>query len=284
MIISVPVWGDWYHRMFRTYTWPAISAALRHAKAKPRIVVHTDRPADIIETVPIEIPDVRPLPTGESHYQVFGKCHAEALALAELGETVILLNADTIVSREMIAVIAKHFDGGKSLLMCAGTRVLEAQDCPIGKPAAVLAAFGVRQFHPMLYDTVWPARATSSSGLHFREGGGLVLRAFHLHPLACRKDRPLQPGVTIDAGLADNYAEHEIHVVTDRTEFAMVSMTQDDRRFKVHPRADVADVLHWAKRAHPRHWWFLKHRIVLAGDGAEGPVERDIMGKVLAGH
>lgn len=285
MIISVPVWGTWYLRVFLAYTLPSIRAALKHAKAEARWIVHTDHALAIREALAGQFVTTRDVPKpGGSHYVSFGAAHAEALAEAAADEIVILLNADTIVSREMISVVAGRFDDGKALVMCAGTRVLEAPDIPIGKPAAVLAAFGVRQFHPMLYDTVWPARAVTSSGIHFREGGGLVLRAFHLHPLACRKDRALNSGVTIDAGLADNYTEAETHVVTDKTEFAMVSITQDERRFKVHPRADVTDVLHWAKRAHPRHWWFLTHRIVLAGDGAEGPVEREIMQQVLAGH
>jgi hypothetical protein len=280
MIISVPVWGPWYHRVFAAYVAPAIQAALRAGGHSARWIVHTDQPD------PLSVPDieVRPVPGGASHYEQFGKCHAEALEAASDGEIVVLLNADTIVSRELFTIVRGHLDGGKGMVVCAGTRVLENQLLKPGRKAADLAAWGVKEFHPMLYDTVWPARAVTSSGLHFREGGGLVLRAFHLHPLACRKDRPLKTGVTIDAGLADNYAEDEIHVVTDRTEFAMVSITQDDRRFKVHPRSDVADVLSWAKRAHPRHWWFLKHRIVLAGDGGEGPVEREIMEKVLTGH
>lgn len=284
MIISVPVWGGWYLRVFLTYTLPSIRLALKHAKAEARWIIHTDHPVEIAEALAGEDISTRDVPSGRSHYESFGRGHAEALDAAADGEVVILLNADTIVSREMIGVVNKRFGGGKALLMCAGTRVLESHDVPIGKPAAVLSAFGVRQFHPMLYDTVWPARAVTSSGIHFREGGGLVLRAFHLHPLACLKDRALATGVTIDAGLADNYSEAETYIVTDPIEFAMVSITQDDRRFKVHPRADVADVLYWAKRAHPRHWWFLKHRIVLAGDGSEGSVERDIMEKILAGH
>jgi hypothetical protein len=281
MLIAVPVWGEWYHQVFRDYAVKSHRAAIAALGAPVRYLVHTDDPDRIRATlgqVPIEF---RPVDTTE-HYDAFGAAHRDAMAFARNDEPIIFLSADSIISCEAIIAAAKRFAAGYRLVMCSGTRVLADPTMPIGATAAQLNAWAMEHMHPIIAETVWPAISRIPAVLHFRHAGGVVARSFHLHPLAMKNDRSLVFKGTVDGELPSCFREEDIHVVVDPDELAGVSITPPSRRFGTADGLRLDHIRNWAaRRATPRHWWFLRHRIVLTGDGAQSEEEGRIMSEIL---
>src|SRR5688572_29174891 len=95
-LISVPVWGESYVETFLTCAWPALEIAIAELDQPTRILIHTDQPTYIGRMMVAGNVEFRRVPA--SSYIGLQMSHADAIASAEVGERIALLNADLIVS------------------------------------------------------------------------------------------------------------------------------------------------------------------------------------------
>src|SRR6266404_405646 len=155
-VITTPCWGDYHVGTFTEHTLPALRVALAYAQIPYRLIIHTDSPEKLANLgVPVTF---RPLlfptktdkqvETGLNH-EIFGCCHREAIDFTEVGERLMFLNADIILSREVFTASEARFEQGKKLIMCAASRhLLKAPNQPpIGSSARNLLDWGSRCVH-----------------------------------------------------------------------------------------------------------------------------------------
>lgn len=281
IIVAVPAWGRHYTKTFlgpvlRTHR--AALAALRDeysGTVHVRYVVQTDEPVAVSRALgDLELTLVPPpsVQKARNPMRAMATAHAHAIESARTNERVILLNADIMVSTEAFVAIERQFRQGKKAIVTCGTRTLPGMFGPPGPlPARELLAWSMRRPHPITTSCFWGTGYCHLPwGVYFREGNSIVLRAFHLHPFAVVKDRPLKFDGTIDMDLMDNYQHDEIHVVTDPDEMAMVEMSPKTKILGDNPwKIDVGQILAWALRgARPMHWWNFTHRICVQGDAS----------------
>jgi hypothetical protein len=271
--IVIPAWGERCLSTFEKSALPAIAAALRHAKADARLLVHTDDRARIAEVAAgrgLALTTLPVPPIEGTHYRL-GACHQEAIRMAKRGDVLGFINADMVCSIELFAAAEKRIATGTGMVMMAGTRTDGAALPPVGAPAPDLLRWAMRHPHHSTTECFFgTGRSEMCSNVFFRDGKSVVLRAWHLHPFAAVVDRDLGfNGVTIDCDLPEAYARDEIHVVTDAAEAAFAELSPPERTFGVGARPmDEETVVEWARlyATSPLHEWFFEHRIAIEGD------------------
>jgi hypothetical protein len=281
MIIVVPVWGSYV----RTFLGPVLRshmAAIDVLRAElrsmidVRYVVITDQPTAIarrlegfdLTLVPIAAPP------RERIFNVLCEGHARGIEVARKGDRVVLLNGDIMVSRETFLAIEKRFRKGKKAIVCGGTRtqigLLTRPPGPL--PARALARWAIDHPHKITENFMWGSGTTTHPSIvYFRNGPNVVLRGFHIHPIALVKDRELPFVGSIDLNIIDSYKHAEVHVVTDVDELSIAEISERGKGHYQSSRVlDVSQIVSFAMRgASPMHWWNFRHRIMIAGDGAE---------------
>lgn len=283
-VIAVPAWGEHYRSLFLGPVLRSHLTAIDRLNCefrnsvRVRYIVHTDAPAEVAAALQgFEVTLVPPPPPG-APYLAFAAAHRQAIETARDKERVGILNADMLVSIEAFAAAEHRFRQGKRAIIAAGTRTVAPTPHwwrrnfgPSPMPARQLLAWSMRNAHPITKQCFWgPGRCHLPWGIYFREGGNVVLRAFHLHPFAVVKDRDLPFQNTVDLAMVDNYRRDEMHIVTDADEMALAEMsplskTFDDNAWPI----DTTAILTWALRgAGPTHWWNFGHRICIQGDPA----------------
>jgi hypothetical protein len=295
LVVAIPCWGERYRRIFFgpvALSHRAALAALAHEfqnTVEVRYVVQTDNPADFVEMFGrhMEV-TVLPAPTQEKQrnpMRAMTTTHEHALRSAAMGDRVILLNADMIVSSDAFVAVERAFRRGAKAVVASGTRtLLPWYGGPGPLPARELHAWSMRHAHYITRSCFWgTGRCHLPWGVYFRENGATVLRAFHLHPLAVFKDRELKLTGTIDMDLADNYRHHEIHLVTDADELALAEVSPRSKALGDNPwPIDVGQILSWAIRgARPMHWWNFRHRISIEGDAMAVSCDKVVAEEVL---
>lgn len=277
MIVSIPVWGEAYlERLGRVA--PSIRASLADRPA--RIICHTDQPDRVRALLSGFEVEIRPVPPGQ-HYAAFATAHREVIDRADLGETVILLAADLAPSIEAIDFCETTLASGYRLVLCPGLRTLSKASPPVADKAA-LAAWALANLHPSMAQNFYGESFPGVPwGLFFRCAGGIVLRAFHLHPLAFVKTRELAYGGTVDAGLPGCFDRTEAFVA-DHRHFCMVECSPPEHARYPSRLVGPKWTVQWAKEhASPTHrWLFAQHRLVIEGDPGPGPdtaYVRDVM-------
>jgi len=234
-----------------------------------RFLVHTDR-RDLLaaDFAGLDV-TFKPVLGGSDNHHKMGNCHRDAFVCAELGEYVLPLTADIVLSKECFAAAAQRFEEGKRLIVCAATRCLvRGSEPPIGVDARQLLDWTMSNAHPSVRELFW---GTGRSGvpwsLYFKTEHGTVLRGMHLHPFAVVKHAGLSySGVNIDETLAMEFSTADIHVVVSPDEMALAEISPPDRLFVLFGRLDEKSVFKWAL-GHTNEWhhWLFKHRIVIQG-------------------
>jgi hypothetical protein len=210
-----------------------------------------------------------------------GYCHQQAISRANPSEAVAIINADFSISVETFSACEQRFAAGKKLIMAAATRTLSKHKPPIGAKSRDLLAWVWANRHPVMTEAIWGSgRSRTLSCLHFVDGDVVVVRAFHLHPIAFVRQAGLSfAGITIDDGLIDCFARDEVHVVTDPDELALAECSPADysgsgfRDIVITPE----HVALWANkvkgpnrvRVTAAHKWLFTHRISIKGAGKE---------------
>lgn len=292
LIIAVPCWGAHFRRLFlgpvmRSHR--AAIAALRDAFASTihvRYVVQTDAPAAIAAALGDFELTLVPSPSRVANpMRAMAGAHAHAIAGARDLDRVALLNADMLVSIEAFVAIERRFRQGKRAVVAAAGRTLPGLwGAPQPLAARELLAWSMRRAHPITRSCFWDVgRCHLPWAIYFEENGAVVMRPFHLHPLAVLVDRALPFDGTIDLDLIDNYDHDEIHVVTDADELALAEVSHRSKSLAATPwPMDVGQVVGWALRgARPMHWWNFRHRIAVAGDPQRVEIDRTVADDVL---
>ena len=278
LVIAVPCWGEWYRRLFYGPVLRSHRAALQcladefQNTVKVRYVVQTDEPVMCAARLGDMELTIIPAPAAAKQrnpMRAMTGTHEHAIRSAAMGDRVVLLNADMLVSVDAFAAVERQFRQGKKAVVASGTRTAMPFWHPRPKAARDLHAWSMRNAHPITRSCYWgTGKCHLPWGVYFRENGSTVLRAFHLHPLAVFKDRELKFSGTIDMDLIDNYQHEEVHLVTDADELALAEVSSPSKKLGDNPwPIDVGQILAWAVRgARPMHWWNFRHRIVIEGD------------------
>jgi len=279
-LIAIPAWGDRCVAHAVRSALPSVQAALAHAQAEARFVIHTDRAPQFADSSArvtfLTLPRER-----YSRYYALSDCHRQAIFMAKPGEFVALLNADHVVSIEAFAAAEKRLHAGKRIVMMAGMRTSAPDEpAPLNMRSRELLKWAWEHRHNSAEDAIWGTGAsTSLSSLFFVDGEEVVSRWFHLHPFAFVKEPGLTfNGLTVDEDLGERWPRDLVHVVEDPDEAALIERSPESFRFKSHQRpVQIRDVAFWAygenghggRRTTHFHHWLFKHRIVLRGDGRD---------------
>ena len=272
-LISVPVWGAPYVRVFSEAAAPALLAAVSRMGAPVKFVVHTDSPDAVRAALAGQEVDLRPVPSKPT-YVTLQEAHADAVLSAAPGDRVVLLNADLVVSGNLLARCAEHFAAGKEAVVLLGIRTIlnEAARPPVDAAPRALLAWAWANRHQIIRDLEWGSGGSMlPTNLFFAEGGSVVARGFHLHPVAVVRQDSVQFKSTIDGDLLDGYLHERVHVVVDPDDCAMVEMSDPARRFPVRAAQLSAPgvAASMRARASATHRWLFTHRIgVLEGAAA----------------
>jgi hypothetical protein len=274
-VIAVPAWGERYMGLFLGPALRSHVAAIARLSAefrgsiRVRYVVQTDQPEEVARRLaPAHELTLLPPPPPGAPYLAFAEGHRAAIESARDDERVCLMNADMLMSVEALAAAEARFRMGKRAIITCGTRTIAPlpprrwSRKPFGPPpmrARDLHAWSMAHAHPVTRQCFWgEGKCHLPWGVYFQEGENIVLRAFHMHPFAVVKDRPLPFKNTVDLEMVDHFSRAEMHVVTDADEMA-------DNEWPI----DETAILSWALRgAGPTHWWNFSHRICIAGDPA----------------
>lgn len=281
MIIVVPAWGSYV----KTFLGPvlrshkeAIALMTRElaGTVEVRYVVVTDQQAPIAKALEGFDLTLAPIvaPPQNRLFNMLCEGHARGIDVARKGDRIVFLNADIMVSRETFLAVERRFRKGKKAVVCGGTRTVlgPLTWAPGPLPARALAKWAFEHPHAITKNFMWGSGTTTHpSVVYFQNGPNVVLRGFHIHPLAVIKDRELTFHGSVDLNLIDAYKREEIHVVTDVDELSIAEISIKGKGHYQSERVlDVSQIVSWAMRgASPMHWWNFRHRIMIAGDGAE---------------
>jgi hypothetical protein len=292
MVITVPVWGSYV----KTFLGPVLRshlAAIEEMKRElrntieVRYVVMTDQTSAVARALEGFDLTLVPMvaPPRSRIFSTLCEGHARGIDVARTGDRVVMLNADIMVSREAFLAVEKRFRKGKKAVVCGGTRTQlgPLTWAPPPLPARALARWAFDHPHKITRNFVWGSGTTTHPSIvYFSNGPSVVLRGFHIHPLAVVKDRALPFNGSVDLNLVEAYKFEEIHVVTDVDELAIAEISE---KGKGHYESDrvltVSQIVAFALRgATPMHWWNWRHRIMLAGDGV-GVSDSEVADEVL---
>ena len=277
--MALPAWGERCVDVAARYTIPALNIALGQLSRPATALVWTDQPGRL--ALDPEVAETRFLsvPGPDLAFESLSNCHRDALAVAGRGERVLLLTADMVVSREVLATCEQHLSGGRSLVCCVAPRALESADPPVGAPGRELLEWAWDNRHPMTRDCTWPdGRSYDVWRMYFESGGEVAARVFLPHPLACLPHgHPARFSPTIDVNLTWNYAPSETYMITQPEEGAVVEVSPADKEYlkttTMRERLESARLEPscpaMVRCTNQRHRMFWGKRVVLRGHGGD---------------
>jgi hypothetical protein len=232
-LISCPVWGDRHVGAFAACGLPAMMRAIRALGPGESVkaIFHSDRDDASWRSLVGDI-DLAVLPIiPGAWYESLSGGHKAVLEMAQPGEIVVLLTADTVISDNALAACRARFQQGKKAVFvdvprAVLDRYLERAATPEPSSRA-LAAWGWANRHDMTRDMEWPdGLADPLARVYFERGGNVVARIWLASPLAVLCDgRALPFSPTADSDLIANFRWEEIHLVTDPDELAWIELS-----------------------------------------------------------
>lgn len=283
-VISIPVWGQPYLETFARATFPALKAAVEDFDHAFKFVIHTDNPAEIERLTAGYQVEIRRI-VGDATYVTLQISHADAIAQAGHHDRVILLNADIVVSKNLLHRAYYHFERGMTAVVTMGVRTIkDSRLPPIGAAPNELLSWAWANRHQIIEDLIWgnPNGSVLPTNIFFVNGDTVVARGFHLHPVAILKHKPLEFISTIDGDLLDQYARGTIHLVTTPDDLAICEISDTAKRFPVMNEPmnveQVASAM--SNRASELHRWQFTQRIIIKGNG-EGTGDEEVAAKIL---
>lgn len=282
-LISVPCWGERYRRNFINCGLPAIKAALAYASNPScRWLVQADDPGALRPHLPINTTYLR-TPRGKNNALKLGNAVRAAIGHARLGEAILLCNADIIPSREVFAVSESRFAEDKTFITCHSIRTFDGCNPGPGLSGPELSAFGWCYRHVWVEDCIFGRGNVAGPAIvAFANGEDIAVHCFSLYPLAIHKTREIDfSGPTCDE-LVDAFASHEIHIVTNSSELAIVEPCPDDMPYATYPvPLSAGYIASWAPTyASTMMYWQFRHQIILRG--AAQPIAQGIADDILA--
>ena len=272
-LISVPVWGERCVDIFCAVGLPALQRAVDFLQARrgvdARLVIHTDQ-ADRVRGATSLAIEARPVPAGARDFDSMSQGHREVMALGLLGDVVVPLTADTVISEAGLDYCAEVLENPQlRVVLCAVPRALQQGRVPDTGDAQALMAWAWENRHPLVRECEWPrGLASNLSRMFFERDGSVITRQCLPHPLAVKIDgRALRFTPTVDANLMQCFDRSELHVTVNCRQLALVELSpasKDDGRATktIEQRlAEYAVVI-----PDPLQRWCLGHKIVLVGE------------------
>lgn len=277
-LLSVPVWGERYLRIFEQATLPALKLAAEALGRPTTLLVHSDDEAHIRAVVGNAFNQVivRPVPGADRAFASLSDAHREAMRMARPAQRLCLLTADLVMSRNSLYSAERHFQSGKLIFCCAGVRADDAETPPIGANGPTLAAWTWAHRHPMTRECTWPdGRSYDLWRVYFERDGNVTSRVNLPHPLALVSDgRQIHFSPTIDVNVVTHFRPREIQMVTDPAEAVLTELSPHDKEFLMaeytmrerfeqggHACPEFIRIHHSTRR------WLYGHPIRLVGNG-----------------
>jgi hypothetical protein len=312
--LILQVWGEAYTRTLLDYALPALlspgNIPALAASAPTILKLYTTDPDlarikaspsfSLLETyVTVQYHSLDTTPDRDK-YAAMTAIHREVVRDAfDANAALIWLLPDTIWSDGSLRVVAAQAAVGKRMVMQAGVRILKTTALPAidaifaGQPAVAVAPrqlvkLALDHMHP--YNRAWfwdaPSFNRNPANVYWRVGeSGVLIRAFHLHPLMMFPERRVHDFVSTcddDLPLTACPSREGIYVATDSDEIFHVDLAGDDWREKIlmlDRRPSAAYLATWAYGgSNLHHRWMIQSRIRVHGDPLDerwAPVERE---------
>lgn len=297
-----PVWGQTYTSLLTTYALPSLLASENLPEwpfcQNSSIVIYTT-PEDWhsikndkvylllkrhvnIEWVPLEVPWETMEKEVAAKYHLAGHVYRRAIAAAQKTRSSLLfLVPDGLITNGSLKFLGQLIQEGKEVVMTIGMRVqlerfVEESEQFIEKGTLELSTKQCLKFmednlHSMVLHQFWDNQpfSTHPSNLFSRYNGGILSRAFHLHPLFIKQPVPLEnlKNPTIDAGYLQNYfaQKESIHIV-DNTDFVIFTLQSvQENPIQGHSTSNIERLAILEKfsstRCTPIHHWFFEHQL-----------------------
>ncbi len=272
-LISVPVWGERYVRIFRDATLPALKNALARIKTSFSLVIHTDSPEELRAILGDINVVLKPVPGPDKSFCSMSNAHREVLNTAHYGQMISLLTSDLIVSPEAFVTCERKFREGYLLICCAGMRACEEELPPLFNTGVELLSWGWEHRHPMTQESTWPdGKSYDIWRMYFTDGDNVVCRLALPHPFALIRDnRTITFSPTIDVNVISNFRLKEIYLSTEPNEVSMVELSPKEKEFLYTESMQKRFITKgpscpsFVKIVNPFHRYMLQKRIKIKG-------------------
>jgi len=269
---------------YRIYTTPKDAEKILQSRAGRQLAKLMKLEISRVDAaLPVDDPSASS--TCPQKYNVMSLCHTHFIKTAcNDGSAMVFLSPDLFWAENSFQRLFEIAQSGKRLLMIGALRLSKESFLaslhqhhfkggvlqPIAKRD--LVGLALKHLHPETKSLVWDSgtsNAWPSLLLWKAHSEGLILRAFHLHPLMVRPIRhDIFPAVTID----DDYIAHvcpdpeDEYIVRDSDEMVAFELSRHSARaeFVVPQDQNTSRVAQWARtHANPKHQRFVQHRIRL---------------------
>lgn len=280
-LVALPAWGDRYTRVCADSVLPALARALGALGKPARVLLYTDsaelvaRAGELLGGLAEVLP--RPVPVRDRSFASMSAAHQDVMDRAGHGERVLLLTADMVVSREVLATCESRISGGMRFVGCAAMRAVEAAGVPIGASGRELLSWAWANRHPMTRECTWPLGSSYDLWrMYFERGDEVSARVFLPHPLAVvPAGRSVHFYPTIDVNLHLCFPSSEICLITAPEEGAAVELSPPDKEFLVtrtmRERFDLGgpSLPTLDRITNSRHRMFFSKKVVIRGSGGD---------------
>lgn len=277
-LVTLPAWGDRCVDVLLRATLPSVLEAVSAARISYELLVWTDAPQRVLSVLPDDVPvKIMDPPGPDMAFESMSNCHRQALRMASINDRVLLLTADMVVSREVVATCESHVMAGKTLICCVAMRSVDGPPVPIGASGRELLAWGWTNRHQMTRECTWPeGKSYDVWRMYFEKDGEVGARAFLPHPLAVMpRGRQIDFRPTIDVNLAMSFPSNMTHFITMPEEGAAIELSPPDKEFLL--TTSMADryvrqgpsIPAFVRQTNPRHRMFWNKRVVICGAGGD---------------
>lgn len=274
-LVSIPAWGPRCVDLCLRAALPSLRASDGMSGHQVKVIVHTDQPSAI--TLGAGWLDVEAWPTLKSDewWEILSQAHRDVVNLARVGDRILLLTADMVMSKNMLATCDRYLGMRKKIICCAGIRAVDnGHYAPVGLDSRMLLKWAWDNRHPLTQASLWPdGQSGDLSRLYFQSGSDVNSRTWSPHPIAIVKtnDRHFRFSPTIDANLIDSYIESDIQLITNPDEGAAIELSPVDKPFHVAGRMEdrvAGQEIKLRRRSSVRRW-LMSQRITICGSGSD---------------
>lgn len=270
-IVSIPIWGERYVKIFAEHGLPALLAATERTKRNVRFLIHTDEESISSLRSVVGADVFNWLPSASQWWQRMTLAHQAALKTAKSDDCVMPLTADMVVSPEVFEACERRFAEGKRLVLCCGIRAVYNGSLPNRSSSRDLLEWAWEHRHALTTESMWPdGRSGNWTGIYFECDQNVVFRPRYPHPIGVmpfgKRDRFFP---TIDCNYSENFRHDEVHVVTNPDELAAIELSPREKALEfVDPTFSDRVKSGSLQALNEMSGWIYDHRISIKGDAA----------------